>query len=149
MSTARARYPAVLDEEPLHHGLPQIQAPFLFQVGFHGQAVGLLVALHPGAPDRRPLGEIEGAELDAGAVGQVPHDAPQGVDLFHQVAFGQAPHRGVAGHLGHGVQVEIEEQHLEPHAGRGQGPFAAGVAGPDDDQIIFFRIKGHGGKLGA
>ena len=54
------------------------------------------------------------------------------------------PTAGIAGHLGHGVQVEVEEQHLEAHPGRGQSAFAAGVAGADDDQIIFFGIKGHG-----
>ena len=44
----------------------EVDAGLFFQPGFHGQAVGLLVALDAGAPDRRPLGEVKGAELDAG-----------------------------------------------------------------------------------
>ena len=75
------------------------------------------------------------------------HHAPQGVDFLHQVALGQPAHRRVAGHLGHGVQVEVEEQYLQPHPGRRQRAFAPGVAGADDYQIIFFRIKGHGGNF--
>ena len=59
-------HPAVLHQEPLHHGLSEIDPALFFQVGFHGQAIGLFVALDAGAPDRRPFGEVEGAELDAG-----------------------------------------------------------------------------------
>ena len=141
-------HPAVLDQEPLHHGLAQLDQRLMLQAGLHGQAIGLLVALDPGAAHRRPFGEVQGAELDAGEVRQFPHGPAQGVDLFDHVALGQAAHRRVAGHLGHGVEIEVEEEHLEAHAGRGQGPFAAGVARPDDDQIVFFRIKGHVGNFG-
>ena len=115
-----AHHPAILHQQPLHHGFPQIDAGLVFQQGFHGQAIGLLIALDAGAPDRRPPGEVKGAKLDARLIRQQAHHPAQGVDLLHHVALGQAPHRGIARHLGYGVQVEIEEQYLQTHAGRGQ-----------------------------
>ena len=110
---------------------------------FHGQAIGLLIALDPGAPDRRAFGGVQQPELDAGLVGQEAHDAPQGIDFFDQMTFGQPAHRRVAGHVGHGVQVEIEQQDVQAHAGCGQGTFAAGMAAADDNEIVGLRIDGH------
>jgi hypothetical protein len=120
-----------------------MDAGLLFQVGLHGQAVGLFVALDPGASDRRSFGGIQPAELNARLVRQIAHDAAQGVDLFDQVAFGEASHRRVAGHVGHSVQIYIKYQDFQTHSGGRQGAFAAGMPGSHHDEIIGFRIEGH------
>ena len=77
----------------------------------------------------------------------MPHGPAQGVDFLHQVPLGQAPHRRVAGHGRHRVQVEAEQQDLESHAGGRQGPFAAGVPGPYHNQVKFCGINSHGGHF--
>ena len=120
-----------------------MEARLALQMRFHGQPIGLLVALDPGAPDRRAFAGIQEPELDAGLIRQEAHDAPQGIDFFDQMTFGQPADRRVAGHVGHGVQVEIENQDVQAHAGRGQGAFAAGMAAADDNEIIDLRIDGH------
>ena len=137
-------HPVALQPQALHHGFPDGEIAGLLQMGLHGQAIGLLIALHPGAPHRRPLGKIQGAKLHPCQVGQIPHDAPQGVDFLDQVPFGQAAHRRVARHGRHGVQVEVQKEDFQPHADRSQGAFAAGVSGAHHDQVKFSGIKGHG-----
>ncbi len=105
--------------------------------------------MNPGAPNRRPLGEVQGAELHPGQVGEATHDPPQGIDFLHQMPLSQASYRWVAGHGRHGVQVEVEKEDLETHAGGGQGAFATGVPGPHDNEVIFSGINSHGGYLGV
>ncbi len=117
---------------------------FLLQMGLHSQAIGLFVALDPGAPNRRTFGGIEQSELNAGLVRQTAHKATQGVDLFDQVAFGQPPYGGVAGHVGNGVQIQIKNQDLQTHTGGRQSAFTAGVPGSHHNEIIGFRIECHG-----
>jgi len=45
------------------------------------------------------------------------HDATEGVHFAHQMAFGDAAHGGIAGHLGNQVGVQGKEGGLQAHAG--------------------------------
>ena len=62
-------------------------------------AVELAIGLGARAADGRALGEIEHAELDAGAVDGAAHHAVQRIDLAHQMALAQAADGRIARHL--------------------------------------------------
>jgi len=111
----------------------------------HLGAVECLVALGAGAPDGGAAGGVEQAELDAAGVGDLAHDAAEGVDLADQMALGDAADGWVAGHLGDEVEVEREERCAQTHARGGGGGFAACVAGADDKDVEMFgeRHKGN------
>ena len=47
-----------------------------------------LVVLGSGGLDRRSLFGIKGPILDGGFIGYLGHLPAQGIDLFHQLAFG-------------------------------------------------------------
>ena len=104
----------------------------------HFYAVKLLVALGAGGPDGGAAGGVEQAELDADGVGDLAHDAAEGVDFADQMALGDAADGGVAAHLGDEVEVHGDEGGFEAHARGGHGGFAAGVAGADYGYIVLF-----------
>ncbi len=83
-------------------------------------------------------------ELDADRIGNLAHDAAQGVHLADQVSLGNAADCRIAGHLRDEVDVERVEGGLQPHAGGGHGGFAAGVSGANDDDIELFGELRHG-----
>ena len=104
----------------------------------HLHAVELLVALGARAPDGGAARGVEQAELDADGVGDLAHDAAQGVDFAHQVALGHAADGRIAAHLRDQVEVHGDERGLQAHARGGHGGFAAGVAGAHHDDIVLF-----------
>ena len=91
-----------------------------------------------GTPDGGAAGGIEQAELDADGVGDLAHDAAEGIDFAHQVAFGDAADGGVAAHLGDEVEVHGDEGGFEAHAGGGHCGLTAGVACADYGDIVLF-----------
>lgn len=109
----------------------------------HFCAVLLLVALGAGGPDGGASGGVEESELDADGVGDLAHNAAEGVDFADEMALGDASDGGVAGHLGDEVEVEGEQCGAQAHARGGHGGFAAGVSGADDDHVVLFG-EGHG-----
>ncbi len=74
----------------------------------HLQPILLLVALGARRPHRRAARSIQQAKLDAHGVGDLAHDAAEGVHLAHQVALGNAADGGIARHLRDQVHVEGE-----------------------------------------
>ena len=61
-----------------------------------GDAVAVHVDLRPAAPDRGALGGVKDAVLDARIVGEQAHLAAEGIQLPHEMPFGQAPDGRVA-----------------------------------------------------
>ena len=108
----------------------------------HFYAVLLLVALRAGRPDGRAARSVEQAELDADGVGDFAHDAAEGVDFAHKMALGDAADGRIAGHLRDEIEVQREEGGAQAHARGGDGGFAAGMSGSDDDDIVLFG-EGH------
>ena len=53
----------------------------------HFDAVELLVALGARTPDGGAARGVEQAELDADGVGDLAHDAAEGIDFAHQMAL--------------------------------------------------------------
>ena len=75
--------------------------------------------------------------MDGGFVGYPPHLPAQGVEFLDELALGEAADRGVAGHQRNGVEVDVEQERLTTHPRRREGRFAARMAPPDDDDVIF------------
>jgi len=78
---------------------------------------------------------VEHTELDARSVCPQGHLATQGIYLPHHLPLGQSPDGRVAGHLGHGVQVDGQERGAGPHAGSSQGRLHPRVPGPHDNDV--------------
>ena len=73
-----------------------IQSGLFIEQRLDGLSVELAVGLGAGALNRRTLGPVEDAELNAGTVRGAGHDAVQGIDLAHQLPLGQAADGRVA-----------------------------------------------------
>ena len=84
----------------------QRQVALVFDDGLHSPGVGPLVDLGPGTPDRPPLTLIQGLILQAGLICRQTHFPAQGVDLPHQVAFGQAANGRIARHAANGFRLQ-------------------------------------------
>ena len=83
-----------------------------------------------------PRRRVQQAELDADRIGDLAHDAAQGVDLPHQVTLGDSADGRVAAHLRDQVQVHGDHGRAQANAGAGARGFTAGVAGADDNDVV-------------
>ena len=81
--------------------------------------------------------------MDGTPVGHQARIAAEGVHLTHDLAFGNATHGGVAGHLADDPHVHGDEQGGGPKVRGCRSGFIAGVSGAHDDDIV--RLN-HGGK---
>ena len=129
---------ATRDDQVGDFGLLDLEIRLRLEDLAHFEAVGLLIALGAGRPDRGAARGIEKAELDADGVGDLAHDAAKGVDFADEVSFGDTADGRVAGHLGDQVDVEGVEGGSKSHARRGHGSFASGVTGAHDNNIELF-----------
>ena len=111
---------------------------------FQPKLVGLLVALRAWRPNGRSFLGVEHPELQAGHIGRLAHLAAQRVNLASEMAFGQSADGRIAGHLADGVGIDGQQQRRATHPRRGQRRFDSGMAGPDDNHVIFLRINEHG-----
>ena len=127
------------DEEFGDVALVEVEVGGAFEHGLHAELIGLLVGLSAGGTDAGAFGAVEHSELDGGGVGIEAHRAAEGVYFADDVSLGQTTDGRVAGHLGNGVQVLREHSRPATHAGGGKGGFHAGMASPDDDDVV-----GHG-----
>ncbi len=75
----------------------------------------------------RPFALIQHPELNPGPVDDFAHDAPQGIDLAHDVPLGHAADRRVTAHLSHGVAVRRQQARLRPHPRRRHGCLGPGM----------------------
>ena len=100
--------------------------------------IGLLVALRPRRPHRRPARSIQQSKLDADRIGDFAHDAAQRIDLAHQVPFGNSANRRIARHLRDQVGIEREQGGPQPHACRCHRGLASGMSGADHDHVELF-----------
>ena len=105
--------------------------------------VGRLVALDPDGADGGSARGVEGAILEAGEVGIEAHFAAEGVEFNDEVGLGESADGGVAGHQAEGVALGGDEEGVAAHPGGGEGGFASGMAGTNDEDIV-----GSGGSGG-
>ncbi len=93
---------------------------------------------------RRALGGVEGAPLDAGAVGGMRHRTAERVDFLTRWPLPMPPMAGCSSsHPRFRCCGSAAGAHAG--AGRGQRGFGAGVATADDDDVVTMEGRVHGG----
>ena len=109
--------------------------------------VGRLVALDPDGADSGSARGVEGAILEACEVGIEAHFTAEGIEFNDEVGLGESADGGVAGHQAEGVALGGDEEGFAAHPGGGEGGFASGMAGTNDEDIV--GSSGSGGHSGG
>ena len=147
--SSRRQRPRRRDAGFWRSALFQIQILLAFANPLQPELIRLLVTLRARRPNRRTAFGVEHAELQAGHVGGFSHFAPHRVNFAGQVSLGQTADGRVAGHLADGVRIDGQEQSLAAHPRRRQRRLDPGMAGSDDDDVIFPGINEHGWNVTA
>ena len=101
---------AILGQDADDAVLPKVEVGCGLQHFSPGLGKEVAVVLCPGAPHRWAFGLVQHPELDGAAVRDQTRVATHGVDLSYDLAFGDATHRRVAGHLSNHPHVHGDEQ---------------------------------------
>ncbi len=94
------------------------------------------VSLNPRPPDRAALRAIEHPVMDRRGVCRARDQPVEGIDLAHQVPLAEATDRRVAAHSPDCVEIEADEADARIHPRSHGGRLAAGMAAPDDEEIV-------------
>jgi hypothetical protein len=94
------------------------------------------VRLDPRPPNRGTLAPVEHAPMDCRAIGGARHQTIENVQLADQVTLADAADRRVAGHLPDVFAPKRDQSDAGAAPSRGGRGFTAGVAGPDDKNIV-------------
>jgi hypothetical protein len=121
-----------------YFGLLDLEIRLRFQNFAHFQAVGLLVALGAGRPDRGAARSVQQTKLNSDGIGDFAHDPAEGVHFAHQVPLRDTAYGGVAGHLRDEIDVQRVESRPQAHASGGHGGLASGVSSAYYDDIVLF-----------
>src|SRR5580700_9642598 len=126
---------AALDGEIRHLLLKEGEVRLALERHANGAPVELPVRLRARGAHRRTLARVQGAKLDAGAIGAARHGAAERVDLTNQMTLADAADGGVAAHLAQSVDALRQEQRAHSHARRGERSLGACVAAADHDDL--------------
>ena len=113
---------------------------FSFDRTTDGFAVKHPVCLRSSRAHCWSFSRVEPAELDAGPVCRLGHNAAQGIDFFDDVSFADTPNSGVAGHLSHGFDSVCDQKRFRASTRRGQRRLGPGMAAANHDHIKRFGI---------
>ncbi len=123
--------------------LLDMQVILLLQNSLHPQAIELLVSLSATGSHRWSLTGVQHPELNSGSVDVPGHLTSEGIDLTHQVPFGQTANGRVTGHYRHAVQTHVEQQRQTTHSRSSQGGLATSVTGTNHNHIVCRLIAMH------
>ncbi len=101
----------------------------------NGCGIEIAVALRARSLDGRTLRPVENLELNTGAIGRLPHQAPERVNLFDEVSFGEAADRGIARHPPDRLPQHGHHTDAHPAPRTNASGLGAGVPAADDDDI--------------
>ena len=125
----------VLDDQVLDRGFDHVEVRRGADRRLHGLAVELAVGLGAGTLHRRAFAAVQHAELDAGQVGDLAHQAVEGVDLADQMTLAEPANGRIAGHLADGGEAVGDQRRARAHARRSGSSLAAGMAAADHDNV--------------
>ena len=132
---AHAGDAAVLDDEIVGFGFDDGEIGHCAQLMLHRLSVELAVGLRARAAHRRTFAAVENAELDAAGVRHPTHQAVQGVDFAHQMAFAEPADGRIARHGADGRELVGHQRGFGAQArSRGRG-FTAGMAAANHDNV--------------
>jgi hypothetical protein len=73
--------------------------------------------------------------LNSGAIGVDGHFPTKGIDLLHEMSFGNASDRRITGHLSDPVSLHGQQEGLCAHASGGKSGFAACMPASHDEYV--------------
>ena len=100
------------------------------------RAVEPPVALGAGSPHRRTARAVEHPKLDARRVGELAHQAPERVDLPHELPLGEPADRGIAGHPADRGKSTRSGGPSPAHARRRVRGLEARVSPADNEDVV-------------
>src|SRR5207302_2269247 len=101
----------------------------------NGVRVEIAIALRARSLHGWTFGTIEQLELNAGAVGRLPHQSAERVDFFDEVAFGETADGGIARHSSDGLALHRHQRNRRSATRANARSFGAGMATADDDHV--------------
>ena len=105
-------------------------------------AIPGLVGLRPWGPHRRTATGVQEAELDTRFVRRQTHHAAQGINLAHEMTFGDTADRRIARHLGDQIHIHRVQRRLQTHSRGCVRRFTAGMTRTHNHDVVFF-VKHH------
>ena len=126
---------AFVEDNVVSPGLDHGQPALCLQQGLDGLAVQASVGLRSWPPDRRALGGIEHAELDARLIDGAAHQAIERIDFPDQMTLAQATDRGVTGHFTHRLPLVSHQPDLCPQPRSGGRSLRPSVPTADDNHV--------------
>ena len=134
MAAHRTDTPATARHTAAHAGFAKPTTD-CFQQGTYRRFIQRAIGLGTGGTHGRTFAAVQNAPLNAGFVGTTGHDAIEGVDFLHQMAFANTADGRIAGHLAQGLDVMGQEQCPAAYAGGRKRCFGAGMATTNHDDI--------------
>ena len=95
------------------------------------------VALATRTPHRRSFTHIEHAELYGRFIRYYSHLPAHGINLAHNLSFGDTSYGRIATHLTNCIHIHGYEQGATTQSSRSRSSFTTGVTGTYNDNIIF------------
>ena len=124
-----------LDQQFLHHFLPQRQVRLLLDQSLDLELISLLIRLGPRAMHGGAFAAVEQAKLNARRVDRPAHDAAEGVDLADDLTLGDSADGRITAHLADRVLIEGDKRSPRADARRDVSGFAARVPRADYDDV--------------
>ena len=135
---------AMLDDQVLDRGFDHLEVRRGADRCLHRLPVELAVGLGAGALHRGTFAPVQHAELDAGGIGHLPHQAVERVDLADQMPLAEPANGRIAGHFADRGEAMGDQRRARTHASRRGRSLAAGMAAADDDHVVDASVKGVG-----
>ena len=113
----------------------------------HGEPIEFSVGLRARPANGRALAAVEQAELDAGRIGDAPHQPVHGVDLANQMALAEPADRRIARHDADRLEAQRHQSGLRTSARGSTGRLATSMAAAHHHHIIVighFSVPGSG-----
>ena len=135
---------AMLDDQVLDRSLDHLEVRRGADRCLHRPAVELAVGLGAGALHRRALAAVQHAELDAGGIGHLSHQAVERVDLADEMPLAEPANGRIAGHFADRREAVGDQRRARAYPRRRRRGLAAGMAAADDDHVVDASVKGVG-----
>ena len=131
-------------QEFAYHILIEIQVRCVFKEFSPFEMKQHPIVLCSGTPHGRPLTPVQHSELYGRQICYNTRIPPHCVYFSYYLPFCNPSHGGVAAHLGNSLHVHGNQKGLGPQICSSSGRLTAGMASPNDYNIIFFK---HGAKI--
>ena len=125
-----------IDTQVSHLTFKEVQSRCSGEGVLHRAAIGLSISLSPGPLDRRAPATVQQAKLYARLISHPPDQAVERINLPDQVSLSEPTYRRIAGHFADCRKLLRHKSCSCPHACSNGSGLAAGMATPNNNDII-------------